>query len=161
MEGTRIPAGRILRVDMGMEKWGAVIYMVINPPIVCETCGSVVFEWREIDGLLLCPDCESPMVSRMRCPCPVCGEDDYHSLRVVTNNNWNYSFGEGKVTPMNDKQGVVLNVCGKSLMDDIKNQRITLFDDRQSAEIKRKILWTSSMDYDPEKPMPEEITSRF
>jgi hypothetical protein len=31
---------------MGAHKWGVVLYMVVNPPIICETCGAVVFEWR-------------------------------------------------------------------------------------------------------------------
>ena len=41
-----IPVGRIIQVDMGAEKWGRVVYLVINPPIVCETCDSVIFEWK-------------------------------------------------------------------------------------------------------------------
>jgi hypothetical protein len=39
----RIPAGRIIRTDMGDERWGVVLYMVIQPPVICETCQSVIF----------------------------------------------------------------------------------------------------------------------
>ncbi len=39
----QIPVGRIIWTDMGTNKWGRVIYMVINPPIICETCNSVIF----------------------------------------------------------------------------------------------------------------------
>jgi hypothetical protein len=31
----RIPVGRIIRTDMGNDKWGIILYMVINPPIIC------------------------------------------------------------------------------------------------------------------------------
>ena len=32
---------------------------------------------------------------------------------------------------------------------------------KQSQIIKRKLVWTSSMDYDPSKPMPQEIIDMF
>lgn len=157
----RIEPGRIIRTDMGQEKWGSVIYMVVNPPIICETCNAVVFEWRQNDGEVICPDCGNVIRRREYCPCPTCGGNDYHTLRVVANNNWHYEFLSDTVTEMNDKQGRVINICGKSLQKDIDEQRVTLYNEEQSKEIKRKILWTSSMDYDPEKKMPEDIKKSF
>lgn len=157
----RIPVGRIIRADMGDDKWGRVLYMVVNPPIVCETCGSVVFEWRSTAGDVICPDCGNVIRTREYCPCPVCGGDDYHTLRVVHNNNWHYDSVSGEVTEYCDKRGVVMNRCGKSLMDDFKHQRIYLLTARESQDIKRKITWTGSDDYDPLKPMPQWIIDKF
>ena len=157
----RIEPGRIIWVDMGQERWGKVLYMVINPPIVCETCGAVVFEWRQDAGEVICPDCGNAIRERTHCPCPKCGEDDYHTLRVVANNNWHYEFLSDTVTEMNDKRGRVINICGKSLQESINKQRVILYDKARSDEIKRKILWTSSMDYDSSKQMPDEIKNAF
>ena len=156
---TRIPPGRIIRVDMGGDRWGRVLYMVANPPIVCETCGTVVFEWRT--GEVLCPDCGNVITSRVHCPCPRCGEDDWHTLRVVTNDNFHYDSLNDEVVEFNDKAGRVLNVCGRSLMDDVAAQRASLLTARDSQDCKRRILWTMSDDYDPDAPMPQWVKDRF
>ena len=157
----RIQQGRIIRTDTGYEKWGIVLYMVINPPIICETCGSVIFQWRQIDGVLICPDCENVVTKRDYFPCPFCGQNDYHTLRVVHNNNWHYDSITGQVTQYCDKKGQVLNLCGKSLMEQIKNQSIVLMTAKESQDMKRKILWTRSDDYDPVKPMPQWVIDAF
>lgn len=157
----RIPAGRIIRVDMGDRGWGTVLYLVIQPPIICQTCNSVIFEWRQSDEGTICPACENVIQERNYYPCPECGGMDYHTLRVINNNNWGYDSVTGQITQYNDKKGTVLNVCGKSLVNDIKHQNIVLMNSRQSQDIKRKIVWTSSMDYDPSKPMPQQIIDRF
>jgi hypothetical protein len=67
----------------------------------------------------------------------------------------------GEVTEYCDKRGVVINVCGKSLMNDIKSQKVTLMNANQSQDIKRKLVWTGVMDYDPTKPMPQWIIDKF
>ena len=157
----RIPVGRIIKTDMGDERWGRVVYMVVNPPIVCETCLSVVFEWRSSAGDVICPDCGNVITARDYAPCPKCGGDDYHTLRVVHNNNWHYDSVTGEVTEYCDKRNTVLNICGKSLMRDFKAQRIHLLNARESQDVKRKILWTCSMDYSPTKPMPQWVIDRF
>lgn len=156
-----IPVGRILRTDMGSDKWGVVLYMVVNPPIVCETCGSVIFEWRSSQENVICPDCENIVNERNYYKCPDCGENDYHTLRVVNNNNWHYDSITGEVTQYCDKRGIVINVCGKSLMKDIKQQKVTLMNAHQSQDIKRKLVWTGIMDYDSTKPMPQWIIDKF
>ena len=157
----RIPVGRIIKADMGDEKWGRVLYLVVNPPIVCETCCSVVFEWRESAGDVICPDCGSVIRSREHPPCPVCGEDDYHTLRVVHNNNWHYDSVSGEVTEYNDKRGVSMSRCGKSIMDDIRPQRVVLLTARESQDMKRRITWVGSDDYAPGRPMPQWIIDKF
>lgn len=157
----RIPVGRIISADTGDDRWGRVLYMVVNPPIVCEHCDTVVFEWRSSAGDVICPECGNVIRDRYFCPCPVCGGDDYHTLRVVNNNNWHYDSVSGEVTPYNDRKGTVMNRCGKSIMDDIKSQRVFLLSGRESQAVKRKILWTGIDDYDPSRPMPQWIIDRF
>lgn len=156
-----IPVGRIIRTDMGMDKWGRVLYMVVNPPIVCEHCDTVVFEWRSSLGDVICPDCGNVIRTRFYYPCPHCHGNDYHTLRVVNNDNWHYDSTRGEVNEYNDKKGVVLNICGKLLMDDFKHQRMFLLTARESQDVKRKIAWTGSDDYEPGKPMPRDIIDRF
>lgn len=156
----RIPAGRIIRTDMGDERWGVVLYMVIQPPVICETCQSVIFQWRECDGVI-CPACDNVIKSRNYYPCPDCGELDYHTLRVINNNNWGYYMSTGQVIEYDDKKGTVINVCGKSLMNDIKSQKVFLMNPRESQNTKRKLVWTSSSDYDSSKPMPQYIIDKF
>jgi len=157
----KIPVGRIISADMGDNKWGRVLYLVVNPPIVCEHCDTVVFEWRSSAGDVVCPDCGQVIGTRFYYPCPVCGEDDYHTLRVVNNNNWHYDSTSGEVNEYNDQQGRVMNVCGKALMDDLKNHGLRLMTARESQDIKRKITWTASDDYVPGKPIPQAIIDMF
>lgn len=158
----RIPVGRIIRTDMGDDRWGRVVYMVANPPIECRRCGIVIFDWRhDAGGGTICPSCGVRITDFDHYPCPRCGGDDYHTLRVVVNNNWHYDSESGIVVEYNDKNGRLLNVCGKSLLDDIKYGRVCLLTPAESQEMKRRIVWTGSDDYDPEKPMPQEIIDNF
>ena len=157
----KIPVGRILSVDMGDGKWGKVLYLVVQPPIVCEHCDTVVFEWRSSAGDVVCPDCGNVILDRFYYPCPVCGDDDYHTLRVVNNNNWHYDSTSGEVTDYNDKKGFVMNICGKRLFSDIRNGRLRLLSARESQDAKRKIAWTGSDDYVAGKPIPQEIVEQF
>ena len=156
-----IPVGRILSVDTGDGCWGRVVYMVVNPPIVCEHCNTVVFEWRSSVGDVICPDCGNVIHDRFYYPCPTCGGDDYHTLRIVNNNNWHYDSTSGEVTEYNDKKGRVMNICGRLLMDDIRNQRLRLMTAKESQDIKRKIAWTGSDDYEAGKPIPDSIINQF
>ena len=166
-----IPVGRIIYVDMGEDKWGRVLYMVVRPPIVCEHCDAVIFEWRETcfdedAGLyvpcdVVCPDCGNVVKDRFYYPCPRCHGNDYHTLRVVNNNNWYYDSTSGYVNEYNDKKGKTISVCGRSLMDDIKHQRMHLLTARESQDVKRKVAWTGCDDYDPTKPIPQSIIDQF
>jgi hypothetical protein len=156
-----IPVGRLLYVDMGQDKWGKVIYMVINPPIICEHCNSVVFEWKSSEDYIICPDCENVIEKREYYPCPKCGKQDYMTLRVVNNNNWHYDSVTGEVTEYNDKSGFVINVCKKELEKEISQQKIKLLSSKESVDIKRKILWTSQDDYESGKPIPDWIKEKF
>lgn len=166
----RIPAGRIIRMDMGESKWGRVIYMVVNQPIVCEHCDMVLFDWREESGDVVCPYCGQVVKDRFYYPCPRCHGDDYHTLRVVNNDNWHYDSISGEVTEYNDQKNRIISVCGKSLMDDLKHQRMFLLTAKESQDMKRKLVWNSSLrnadkgevgDYDPLKPMPQWIIDKF
>ena len=156
-----IQIGRLLYVDMGQDKWGRVIYMVINPPIVCEHCNSVVFEWKSSAEQTICPDCGNVIEQRNYYPCPKCGELDYMTLRVVNNTNWHYDSTTGEVTEYNDKAGFTINTCRKELEKAINKHEIRLFSEKESAAVKRKILWTSLDEYEPGKPMPEWIKEKF
>ena len=157
----RIPTGRIITIDTGSDMWGRVVYMVVNPPIVCETCDSVVFDWRVIDGQVVCPGCNHVILDRFLYPCPKCGENDYHTLRIVSNNNWHYDSTTGQITEYNDQRGRTINVCGKSLLADINAGRMRLLSPRESQDVKKRIIWTGSDDYDPVKPMPQSIIDQF
>jgi hypothetical protein len=156
-----IPVGRIIRVDMGEDRWGQVLYMVVNPPIVCEHCNAVIFEWRSSQGDVICPDCGQIVRARFYYPCPRCHGNDYHTLRVVNNNNWYYDSVSGLVNEYNDKAGRVLNICGKSLMDDLKHQRMYLLTANETQDVKRKLAWTGCDDYDSTKPMPQWVIDKF
>jgi hypothetical protein len=46
-------------------------------------------------------------------------------------------------------------------MNDIKSQKVFLMNPRESQNIKRKLVWTSSSDYDSSKPMPQYIIDKF
>ena len=156
-----IPVGRLLTVDMGQDKWGKVIYMVINPPIVCEHCCSVIYEWKSSDEGVICPECENIIKHRDYYPCPKCGNIDYMSLRVVNNNNWQYDSVTGEVIEYNDKAGFVINICKKELEKEILTHKIILLSEKDSVNVKRKILWTSSNDYKPGQPIPDWIKEKF
>jgi len=156
-----IPVGRIIRVDMGDDRWGKVLYMVVNPPIVCEHCDTVIYEWRSSQGDVVCPDCGQVVRTRFFYPCPRCHGDDYHTLRVVNNNNWHYDSTTGEVTEYNDKVGKVIHVCGKSIMDDLKHQRMYLLTAKETQDVKRKLAWTGCDDYDSTKPMPQWVIDKF
>lgn len=156
-----IPVGRILFVDMGDSKWGRVMYMVINPPIICETCNSVIFEWKSSAESVICPDCDNVIRERDYYPCPECGDDDYVSLRVITNDSFGYDIQTGEMTEYEDKAGEVLNVCGKSLEKEIKSGVVKLLSAKESVDKKRKLTWTHQDDYDSTQPMPEWIIEKF
>ena len=145
---------------MGAEKWGRVVYLVINPPIVCETCDAVVFEWKTTEQVV-CPACQNLITKRFYAPCPHCGDNDFVSLRVVNNNNFHYDSHSGEVTEYNDQCGRLVNVCGKSLEKEIKQGKVKLLSEQDSRKVKQKILWTSLDDYDPTKPMPDWIKDKF
>ena len=161
MSKMNIPVGRIIQIDMGSDKWGSVVYMVVNPPIICEHCDSVVYEWRSSVGDVVCPDCGNIIRHRDYLPCPICGDMDYHCLRVVCNNNWHYDSTNDEVIDYNDKAGRIIYVCGRQLLYEIKKQLLVLLTPNESALVKRKLVWTSSDDYDPAKPMPQAIIDKF
>lgn len=156
-----IPIGRLLWIDMGQAKWGRVLYMVVQPPIVCETCNSVIFEWRSSVEMLLCPACDNEVVERDYYPCPHCGELDYMTLRVVNNNNWGYDFVSGDITEYNDKAGFVINTCGKELRKEISEGKIVLLSARDTVNTKRRLTWTFNDNYDASKPMPDWIIEKL
>lgn len=135
--------------------------MVINPPIVCQTCQTIVQGWKSSKGDVICPDCGNIIYHRDYLPCPQCNEMDYYSLIIVNNNNWHYDSVTNEVTDYNDKKGVMFNICGKRLEKDINEQNIQLMSAKVSQDIKRKIYWTSIDDYDPTKPMPQYIIDKF
>lgn len=155
-----IPIGRILFVDMGSDRWGGVLYMIVNHPIICETCNSVIFDWRSTD-IVICPNCENDVLLRDYYPCPKCGEYDYLTMRVVNNNNWYYDSSNERVNEYNDKAGFVINACEKDLIKEIREGKITLYSARQSVDAKRKLLWINQDEYDPTKSIPEWINEQF
>ena len=65
------------------------------------------------------------------------------------------------VTEYNDKAGFTINTCRKELEKAINKHEIRLFSEKESAAVKRKILWTSLDEYEPGKPMPEWIKEKF
>jgi len=55
----QIPLGRILFIDMGIERWGRVLYMVVRSPIRCTNCGTKIDDWKKDEqGYIECPYCE-------------------------------------------------------------------------------------------------------
>ena len=54
-----------------------------------------------------------------------------------------------------------MSYCGKALMDDIRSGRMTLLSAKDSQDVKRRIIWTGSSDYDSTKQMPQSIIDQF
>lgn len=156
-----IPIGRLLWIDTGDRKWGRVLYMAVNPPIVCETCNTVIFDWLSLTEQLICPSCENVVIERNFCPCIRCNEMDYMTLRVVNNNNWGYDFISGQVTEYNDKAGFTINVCKKELVKEITSGKIHLLSAKDTVNVKRKLMWTFQDEYDSTKSIPEWIIEKF
>ena len=154
-----IPLGRLLEIDMGQNKWGRVLYMVIRPTIVCPTCESNINNWRKDEnGVLICPFCDEVIFDEKYEQCQ-CGEYDQMRLRVVQNNN--FGLFEDEMIELNDKIGKGLSICKKELQKQIKQHKIRLLSAKQTVNRKRLIEWTSCDDYDPVKSMPDWIIEKW
>lgn len=151
----QIPLGRIIFTDLGINKWGRTLYLVIKPTLECTNCGYHINNWKkEQDGFIYCPNCNSVTEQNyVRCKC---GQYDLIRLRVIQNNNWGVD-NEGVVTELNDKIGHGISQCKKELQKQIKQGGLKLLSAKQSVDKKRLIAWTSSDDYQPGKPIPDEI----
>lgn len=153
-----IPWGRILELDMGAQKWGRVLYLVIKPTLICSVCGFKINNWRkDSEGYIVCPYCEQ--VTDENYEICKCGEHDQMRLRVVQNNN--FGLDADGMVELNDKVGKGISVCKKELEKEIEEHKIRLLNAKESVDKKRLIEWTSSDDYDPVKPMPDWIIEKW
>lgn len=151
-----IPLGRILEVDLGIDKWGMTLYLVIKPTLICDICGERINNWRKDEnGYIECSNCED-FTTQQYLPCPYCKDNDLMRLRVIQNNNWGID-NDGHLTQLNDKVGKGLNICKKELQKEIKSGKIRLLSAKQSVDKKRLIEWSMRIDYDPSKEMPQDI----
>ncbi len=155
-----------MRLDCGKMLWmnndqtGDTLYMVVNSPVLCETCGKAVYDWETDDaGALECPHCghEIREFSPFRCQC---GENDRVSLVVAANNNFGCCH-DGEMIPYNHMVNRVVTVCGKVLEGEIRAGKIRLLPVEETAYRKRLLLWTSQNTYEPGKAMPQWIRERF
>lgn len=135
--------------------YGAALFMVVNPPVVCESCGEVIRVWDyEEDGTVKCPFCGYSNVDP-----PVLKDrfgNEMMSLAVAANSdtgtdspNWTpiYNFLVNKV----------YSYSVKSVEDDVRNGRLHLCSDEEAFNRKCMIVWTNTEGYGPGLPVPEWI----
>lgn len=151
----QIPLGRIIFTDLGINKWGRTLYMVVKPTLQCTVCGYHINNWKkDQNGDIYCPNCgRITEQNYVKCSC---GQYDLMRLRVIQNNNWGMD-NQGQVTQLNDKIGHGISQCKKSLQKQIQKGSLTLFSAKQTVDRKRLITWVSSDDYQPGKPIPDNI----
>ena len=149
--------GDILRVNH--QTLGSALYMVVNPPIVCEHCGRRIEDWCEDEnGKVFCPYCSLEVIEFKPFPCP-CGENDMVTLVVAANNNFHES-NDG-VVGYNHMVNVHYTFCRKSIENDIAEGRIHKCTPQEACQCKRLILWTSQEDFDETKEIPQWIQDTF
>ena len=157
-----IPLGRIIFTDTGVEMWGRVLYMVVNPPIYDNDGFTVIHSWQEEeDGKVYSPNTNEEITNIVYIPCNYCRGDDLMRLRVVQNNNWGLDNPTDEVTEFNDKAYHCINVCKKEVEKEIRSGKITLLNARDSVSKKRKIEWTCNDEYDSSLPMPDWIIQKW
>ena len=151
-----IPLGRILQVDRGETKWGMILYLVVKPTLNCTNCGEQINDWgKDENGFIFCHYCQD-ITQQNYLKCTKCGEDDLMRLRVIQSDNWSIDL-EGNIQQRNDKVGKGISICKKQLQKEIKNGKIKLLSAKESVDKKRLIQWSCRIDYDPTKPMPQDI----
>lgn len=153
-----IPVGRIIWSDLGSFLGGLTLYLVVRPPIYCSVCGEINAQWHEVDGILTCLVCEKTIINPQYVPCD-CGDIDLMGLRVVQNNDWGLDVVDDQMHDFNNHLGRHMTICKKRLEKDLKknSHTIRLLSHEDSVNKKRLLTWTSQIEYDPSKPMPEWI----
>jgi len=166
----RIPLGRLIWVERGDFFGGQCLWMVTRGPYICELCGGLNMSWfTNIDtGLLTCGVCGLGVSSWHYAMCPVCGEDDWHGLRLVSNNDFGMSIGGDDVRVYNDLVGKKQSVCGNefdrvnirrnSLRDSVSRKpEFKVFSAEETLKRKRLLVWSSSDDYRSDVAMPSWV----
>lgn len=152
----QIPLGRILQVDMGIQKWGMILYLVIKPTLICDNCGQKINNWRKDEnGYIWCYNCQQITTQNYQ-KCPYCNDDDLMRLRVIQSDNWGVDIQQN-LELRNSKVGRGISICKKQLQKQIKAGKIRLLSAKESVDKKRLIQWSSRDDYDPSKPIPQQI----
>ena len=152
----QIPLGRVLQVDMGSQKWGMILYLVIKPTLICNNCGQKINNWRkDKNGYICCPYCYK-LTEQIYQKCPYCNEYDLMRLRVIQSDNWGID-NQQYIEARNSKVGRGISLCKKQLQKQIKTGKIRLLSAKESVDKKRLIQWSRRDDYDPSKPIPEQI----
>lgn len=145
---------------MRHEKYGETLYMVVNPPIVCEHCCKTIVDWElSEENTFFCPNCKEMIKEFSRKQCS-CGDKDIVSLIVATNNNFCYTPDEG-VIPYNSMVNRIFAICQKSIIEDVENGKIRLLSKEETIYRKRLLTWTAQDEYEPGKPMPQWIIELF
>lgn len=137
-------------------EWSSTVLMVVNSEIDCEHCGRTIVDWSlGEDGRLLCPFCGEEIREFRRHPCG-CGEDDLVTLSVAANNNFGSDLNGG-VTPYNEKLNRIVTDCAKALEKQVREGRIHKCSRSEAVDIKRRIVWTSSDEYEPGTDYPQWV----
>lgn len=141
-------------------EFGETLYMVVNPPIVCEHCDFVIIDWElNEQGTFFCPACTEEVKKFQHRLCD-CGEDDMVSLVVAANNNFCCNT-DGETIPYNHMVNRIFPFCRKSIIEDINKGTVRLLSKKQANQKKRLLVWTSQSSYEPGKPIPQWIIDQF
>lgn len=139
---------------------GETLYMVINPPVVCETCKKPIYDWvLDEHESLECPSCGHKVEEFNPTPCS-CGGNDQISLVIAANNNFG-CYHDGEVIPYNHMVNRVVTVCQKSLEKEIRQGKIRILSPEETVYRKRLLAWTAENTYEPGTPMPEWVKKQF
>lgn len=171
----RIPLGRLIWVDSGTWEGGCILWMVVRGPYICGLCGGLNHEWfvdLDNNNLLTCGVCGLPVNEWEYAKCGVCGDDDWHGLRIVANNNFGISTDGLDLVTYNDKKGKHLVVCGKDFCPDRRRKKyfsnstskppvFRILSPEETIKRKRKLVWTGSDEYQPGKKMPDWVIEMF
>lgn len=169
----RLPLGRLIWVDSGDFMGGRCLWMVIRGPFHCGLCGALNMKWFHDEfGNVICQSCGLGVNEYTFALCPHCGEDDWHSIRLVCNNDFGMSMSGDYVKAYNDNVGRVLSVCGKGFDADFRRRNFlsnsharhpeyVILSASETIRRKRLLTWTCSDDYVEGGEMPDWVIDSF
>lgn len=140
--------------------FGKTLYMVVGPPFVCESCGTVNKGWfADEDGEVSCSRCGAVVREFRKADCR-CGEKDMVTLTVARNDDF-HAESDGSVVPWNHAVNRTFTYCAKALWKDVAEGRMEVLGAEDARRRKKMLVWTEQETYAPGKPIPEWIDEMF
>lgn len=145
-------------LQMYSHQMGHVLYMVVNPPIICEHCKNVIHGWEQVQEFK-CPKCDQEIHEFQKQICK-CGEYDLIELVVAADNNFGLQ-SDGEMFSYNRLVNRLYCHCLKDVEKEIESGKLKVLTDEEAVMKKRLIAWTSQDNYEPGKEMPKWIEEMF